>query len=453
MADLNRRNYFDKFLEKAVARSVITAGTKDRLSESWHGEEKKAAISGLCLALFLVSGLGVVIGLTGAVPEVVNSSLLKWALAKAAAASNFIYHNFTYVFTLSLVKAGVFFLGGLVADFLGARLAKRESSRLHSLVWPIYIPGAVLHAVATGYLVIQGIVDYHWEELEVTSIGFWCVIPLVMTVLSGDRPRFYQLLTGVIIVVHALAFYNGVSGNIFIAFDISTAVILISISQLIAEKRPYQALCLRYVSMTIICFLLYCTGFVWDLPAILEFRGYIKSGAHQPSYLFLILLLALTVAAMAAAYFLRRGARSRAERQFTLLLLFTVLFAYFSTGIIMEYVSVGQIYDVFGGEFKQSIFSSNAAAALLLSWLIWFLWCLWILIESKETGKIILAQIGVTAMLGSIEIRYVEICRNFSFAAGLVMLPIALILAAVSVKFLGKWLKDLLGDDLSKLNS
>ncbi len=123
------------------------------------------------------------------------------------------------------------------------------------------------------------------------------------------------------------------------------------------------------------------------------------------------------------------------------------MFAFFATGIITGFVSVGHVFDLFQGRFKQSIFSSSAVLALFFSWLIWFLWCLWILGESKNTGRVILAQIGVTAMLGSIEIRYVEICRNFSFAAGLVMLPVALILAAASARILRRWLKDLLPED------
>lgn len=444
MKDINSQNYFDRLLEKAAARSLITTDQQNRLSASWHNREKNTSIAGLYYLTLALSIFGIFLGVVVGIPQTLRSesfhSLLRW-LAQAA---DYLYNDFLHFFTLLPVKAACFFVAGIALNYVGDWLDNAAKQRPRYLARPAYLAGTVLHAVAMGYVVVQGIVFDGWEELEVTSIGFWSIIPLIMAVFGGGRPLFYQILTGAIIAAHSLAFNRGISGNSMIAFDVSIAVILISAAQFLEEKNVRLALCIRYLSMTIICFLLYCTGFVWDLPAILQFWGYIKPGAHHPTALFLIALFSLAVTAMAVAYFHRPGRRSRADKQFTLLLLCTLLFAYFATGILMQYISVGVIFDLFGGQFKQSIFTSNAILALLLSWLIWFLWCLWLLVESRETGKIILAQLGVTAMLGSIEIRYVEICRNFSFATGLVMLPIALVLAAVSVKFLGRWLRELL---------
>ena len=444
MTDMNSQNYFDKLLEKATDRSVITEEERVALSVSWHRQEKRRALGGLMGVLFLFSVIGILLGVINAVPETVNSGAVSKSVSLISRAINYMYYDFGRFFSLLLIKAGIAFLAGIGANYLGRWLEIWREGRFASLARPVYIAGAILHAVATGYLMMRGVIQYHWEELEVTSVGFWCIIPLIMTFLSGGRPLFYQLLTGGIIAVHSLAYFNGVSGNAMIAFDTSIAAILISVAHLFSDRNPGLCRNIRYMSMTIICFLLYCTGFVWDLPAILEFRGYIKPGAHHPTMLFLIGLFTVTFLTMVVAYFRKPGMKSRSDKLFALLLLLTLVFAYFATAIIMEFVSVGYIFDLFKGRFKQSIFTSNAILALFLSWLIWFLWCLWIIIESKNTGRIILAQIGVTAMLGSIEIRYVEICRNFSFAAGLVMLPIALILAVASARILSKWLKDLL---------
>ena len=447
MTDMNSQNYFDKLLEKAVGRSVLTGDERTALSAAWHRHEKRQALHNLLGLLFLFSGIGILLGVIYTVPEVMHSGAVGRILSLISRALEYLYSGFGQFFSFLLLKAGVAFLAGIVANYLGTWLLTWREGRFSALVGPTYIAGAILHAVATGYLMMSGVIDHGWEELEVTSVVFWCIIPLIMTLLSGRRPLFYQLLTGGIIALHSLVYFIGVSGNAMIAFDTGIAAMLISAAHYFSDREPRLCLHIRYMSMAIICFLLYCTGFVWDLPAVLEFRGYIKPGAHYPTMVFLICLFALAFLSMAAAYFLRPGGRSQSDRQFALLLLLTLVFAFFATGIITGFVSVGHVFDLFQGRFKQSIFSSSAVLALFFSWLIWFLWCLWMLLESRDTGRVILAQVGVTAMLGSIEIRYVEICRNFSFAAGLVMLPVALILAAASARILRRWLKDLLPEN------
>lgn len=443
MPTMNKQNYFDKLLEKGLARSIISEEQRESLSTEWHSKEKAQALTVFYLVISAMSVVGIIFGFLFAIPEALNSEAFQTVRTFVSNAAGYVYRNFSAIMAQYTIKAAFFFLAGLAANYVGAALEKKDPARFHSFARAIYVLGAMLHAVATGYVIMQGVVYRQWEELEVTSVSFWCLIPLVMTFLSGDRPLFYQLLTGVIIGAHSLAYFRGVSGNTFIAFDISTAIVLISIAQIYSVRNPRLALCIKYMSLTIICFLLYCTGFVWDLPAILEFRGYIKPNAYDPSRTFLVILFILSLVSVAAGYLFKPGTRTWGDRQFTLLLLATLLFAYFSTAIIMGFVSVGYVFDLFGGQFKQSIFTSNALLALFFSWTIWFLWCIWALVESKADRNTLLAQIGVTALLGSIEIRYVEICMNFSFTVGLVMLPIALVLAAIAARILSKWLKDL----------
>lgn len=444
MAGANRHNYFDKLLEKAVARDIIPEGRKEELATLWHRKEKNESVRELYLLLIALSAIGMGLGVLKAVPETLDSEAIRWLGASLASAFRFFLHDFRSIFSQPPAKAAILFLAGLLVGVAGSRFEGNGRAGLRVLAWPLFVAGAVLHAMAAGYLLMHGIVEYRWEELEVTGAGLWSVAPLLMVLLGGGRPLFYQLLTAAVFLLHVAAYLSGVSGNIMVAFDIGIAVILISAARLAPAAYAETARRVRYMAMAIVCFVLYCTGFVWDLPAILEFRGYIKPGAHQPTLYFLAGLIALSCLAVVVAYFRAPTGRTVNDRRFMLLLLLTLFFACFATNLLMGYMSVGHIFDLFHGRFKQTIFTANGTIALVMSWTIWFLWCLWILVESRETGKIILAQIGVTAMLGSIEIRYVEICRNFSFGVGLIMLPIALVLAAVSARFLGKWLNELL---------
>lgn len=216
MNDMNRRNYFDKFMEKAVSRSIITGKQGDGLTTVWHSREKNSAIWGLHLLVCLLSIAGVLFGLRYALPQIIDSGIFQSLFSHTARAAHFVRNDFMQFFSMLRFKAGILFLAGLFANRAGSWL---EKGRQTWLVRPVYVLGACLHGFAGVYLMMQGVIDRGWEELEVTSISFWCLIPLVMTLLGGLRPLFYQLLTGVIIAVHFLAFYYGVSGNTIVAFS------------------------------------------------------------------------------------------------------------------------------------------------------------------------------------------------------------------------------------------
>lgn len=453
MTDSDRLNYQEKLLETAASKSIITEKQKDYLVVSWRDRKRFSSLSQLYAVLFALSSLGMVVGLVAGVREAASSLFFHALIRYFSNILGILDDVFFSLFKLMPIKAAILFLLGLSMNWAGDRLARADTSGKKLLAKPVYVFGAALHSLAMAYVVMQGVVFDEWEELEVTSAIFWAVIPLIMPLLGGFRPLLYQLLTGLIIVGQSLAFGCGVSGNSIIALNVCTAVILISAAQFFAPAFPRHAAGVRYMSMIIIGFLLYCTGFVWDYTMLLDFFRYIKPGSHQPTKIFLAVLFAIAVAAVAAAYFRKPGTRTRADGQFALLLLATLLFSLFATAILMQFITPGEIFNLFRGRFRQSIFSSRAVLALFLSWTLWFLWSLWLLVESRETGESVIAQIGVTVMLGSIEVRYVEICRNFSFTAALVMLPICLLLAAVSSRFLQGWLKELLPEGAGEGNA
>jgi hypothetical protein len=101
---------------------------------------------------------------------------------------------------------------------------------------------------------------------------------------------------------------------------------------------------------------------------------------------------------------------------------------------------VGSLHDLTGGGYNLSIFAGNVLVGTMLAWVAWFLWCLWLLVESSDLNSGVMAQLAVTALLGSLETRYVEVVKNISLVAGLAILPLMLVLILAEIRIIRRWL-------------
>ena len=504
MADNSNKHYPESFFTEAAARRIIPEFTRGRLIALWHGRARRDSFRSLYYALFILAIIGIGFGLVRAVPEILESNIIAtigsalttaahwagraivWCLscvgsillavgsalryAAEVVASVFAFIGAYIAIAFRAVVAAGLYLYSTLAEMLahtynslrhpfakiGATLAasllatpagdvlrKSEHAILRRLGGYVYTLGALLFLWAAGVAIRYCVLEFAWEGLEVPSIAIWSVAPLMAVALGGKRPIIHQAWAAIVVGVHILIFYTGVSGNVIVALEICIAVSLISLSEILAGRSPAFAEIVRYISMAIICFVLYCSGFVWDLPALLEFRHGIRPGTGAASLAFLLPLFGVAATLVGLAYLAKRHEGGRNAAVFTLLLLLTLFFAYFATGLLLWYIPVGQVYDLASGSYRISVFTSNMLIAVILSWTVWFLWCLWMMIESKIAIRPILVEIAVIALLCSLETRYIEIVRNFSFAAGLVMLPPALLLVATAGKIIGKWFNEL----------
>jgi hypothetical protein len=166
-------------------------------------------------------------------------------------------------------------------------------------------------------------------------MGMWSVIPLFVAVMTRLRPLLYEVVCLVILLVHLAVYASGVSGNVIVTFDISVAVMLIAAADMLKARLGVHASALRYIAMGIIGFLLYCSGFVWDLPAVLEFRAEAALAELPASRLFLAPVLVVAALLVVWSYRRKGKARTRNDALFTLLLLGTLLFSCFPTGILL----------------------------------------------------------------------------------------------------------------------
>ena len=335
-------------------------------------------------------------------------------------------------------KVAALFLASMLADRIARLLAKSE--RYRNRVRFVDIIGAALFSWMLGHIIELFAVRQWWNGLEIASMGMWILLPLFVAVMTGVRPLLHEAVALAVLLLHLLAYTNGVSGNVIMAFDVSLAVAIISGADLLRERLGVHTAALRYASMGVLCFILYCGGFVWDLPAILEFRGYAETASLSRSVFALALALGVATLLALWAYWRKGRVRTRNDALFTLLLLLTLLFSFFPTGILLHVISIGTPYDLTGSGYNLSIFASNILLATLSGWVCWFLWCLWLLVESSDLNNGIMAQVAVTAMLGSLETRYIEIVRNISFSAGLVVLPLMLMLVLAEIRIIRLWL-------------
>ena len=472
MGEPRGNDYFDDLLAQAEAENTIDAGLRRRLSEAWRPWLRRRILLDMGTAVLGIGVIGSLIALVLAAAWLWRNGMLAplqaaWDLLHPAAEQaagwfgrlgagleesvkgmgkflgdaavpieQFVSRRFgqlgNFLFrTLPLpARAALAFGLVLLSNLAEPLFAQRRFWR--RLIRPAHIAGAVLFVWLIGHVIRHCVIAFHWGGLEVASLGLWGVLPLLPAVLETRRPLAMELFAAIMAAIHVGVFCLGLSGNGIIALDGCLAVILINGAPLFADRHPATAARIRWLSMAVVGFLLYCSGFVRDLPAILEFRSFLQPGA---------------AAAVALAWVRGRRGDGRERACLALLSLATLAFAHLATGLLLGTLSIGEVYDLSGERYRLSHFTSNTLAVVALAWILWFLWCLWTLAESRMTRQPLLAQIGVTAMLCSFETRYIELVRNFSLAAGLFILPPALLLIAGAGRILGGWLEELEGDD------
>lgn len=355
-----------------------------------------------------------------------------------------LWHDITWWYWLSVAsewKVMALFAASMLFDFVAGKMAVHPRCARYARY--AYIFEAALFSWMLGHIVELYAIHYWWEGLEIASAGMWCVLPLFIAVMTGLRPLLHEVLAFAVLAVHVLAYTNGVTGNVIVAFDVSLAVMIIAGADIFKTRLGPHAPVVRYTAMGVLSFILYCSGFVWDLPAVLEFRGYSDPSALPLSRHFLVFIIAAAVLLVGLSYWRKGKVRTRNDGVFSLLLLLTLLFAGYSTGILLHSFSVGEIYDLTGPRYNLSIFAGNVLLATLFAWAAWFLWCLWLLVESSDLNNGIMAQIAVTALLGSLETRYVEVVKNISLLAGTMILPLMLILILIAIRIIRRWLGSL----------
>lgn len=338
-------------------------------------------------------------------------------------------------------KTAALFAASILADIAAWKMAANPRRQL--LVRVIYLLEAALFSWALGHLIELYAISRWWGGLQLASMGIWSVLPFFVVVMARVRPLFYEGVAFFALLLHLFAYSLGVSGNGMIAFDISLAVMIMVGADRLKAQLGRHAFVIRYAAIGIVCFLLYCCGFIWDLPPVFEFQAAVDPSSLSFSCLFLSILLVCAIALIGWNYWRKGSERTRNDGLFSLLLVFTLLFSIYSTGILLGLIPLGTVYDLRSHGYTLNVFAANVTLATFLAWTGWFLWCLWLLVESSELNSGLMAQIAVTALLGSLETRYIEVVVNFSFTLGLIVLPLVLALVLVEVRIIRRWLSQL----------
>ena len=338
----------------------------------------------------------------------------------------------------SVEKIVALFAISVAADRSAASLARRE--RHPRLIRPLSVFGAAVFSWMLGHIIELCAIHYDWYGFEVVSMGMWSLIPIFVALMTNVHPRIHAATALVILALHIPVYACGVSGSIMIAFDVILAVAVIIAADVMKARLGEHATVLRFTAMGIICFLLYCCGFVWDQPSVLHYQDYAAPDSLLFSRRFLMVLLAATALLVGWHYRRKKAARTRHDALFSLLLLATLLFSWFPTGMLLGFIRPGVSHVFSSGGYGVGIFSVNILLIILGAWACWFSWSLWLLVESSDRNSGLMAQIAVTALLASLETRYLEVVFRISFVAGLTVLPVMLIVVLAEVHIIRRWM-------------